>query len=485
MHQLHYHRIGSCPDLHFADKPPSFTNVLHKMHLTDPSLRLDPTKLRSRSPSPPLPANFGHDCTALLSDELLLSILSSLPEWYRAQLGLVCKRWLRLVDRLRSSITLLDWYFLAGPSRRLMVRFHDLAEIDLVPAAFVSRHSFFPVILTRSSYSLRMDALSAHGPFELPFLDSDAIDRGLEVLARDYPGLRKLCTIAAVESEVGLVAVALECPNLQELDLHCCSDTSLRAISAFGNLQILRLVASLNGIYDGPGVSDIGLTILAHGCKRLVKLELGGCEASFDGISAIGSCCLMLEELTIWDDRRMEGGWFAALPYCANLKTLRLLSCRKIDGLLEPLEDLGSCPAIERFQLHHCHFRDKTSLKALFIMCESIKEIDFLYCWGLDNDMFSMAIICRKVKLLSLEGCSKITTKCLESVILSWNDLQSLFVISCNSIRNDELNPALSSLFSSLKQLKWRPDSKSWLSMNLAGTGMGKKGRKFFRRFRG
>ncbi|XP_020584047.1 F-box protein At5g51380-like [Phalaenopsis equestris] len=478
------HRLRSSPDLFLPDKP-SFKNVVFKMQLADQALNRDPSTSRASSPSPSPCRSFGHDATALLSDELLLHILSAVRGSHLGYIGLVSKRWLRLVDRLRRSLTLLDWSFLAGHSRRLTTRFRELTEVDLVPAAFRPPSSFSPVILTRGPYSLHMDPISSHSAGELPFLDSEAINNGLDVLAHGCPHLQRLCTVAPLESEFGLATAALECTTLQELELHRCSDTALRPISAFQNLQILRLVASLDGLYSGPGVSDIGLTILAHGCKRLVKLELGGCEASFDGISAIGRCCPMLEELAICDDSKMEEGWLAALSYCVNLKTLRLQSCRKIVSLAEPMEHLGCCPTIERLLLQRCQLRDRRSLKALFVVCEYVKEIGFQYCWGLDNDMFSISSICRRVKLLSLEGCSKITTEGLESVLLSWNDLQSLTIISCNGIRDDEVSPALSGLFSILKQFRWRPDSKSVLSMNLQGTGMGKKGGRFFRRFRG
>lgn len=75
-----------------------------------------------------------------------------------------------------------------------------------------------------------------------------------------------------------------------------------------------------------------------------------------------------------------------------------------------------------------------------------------------------------------------LTTEGLESVVLSWNDLQSLAVVSCNNIKNEVVSPAMSTLFSVLKELKWRPDSKSVLATNLVGTGMGKKGGRFFKR---
>lgn len=88
----------------------------------------------------------------------------------------------------------------------------------------------------------------------------------------------------------------------------------------------------------------------------------------------------------------------------------------------------------------------------------------------------------RRVKFLSLEGCSLVTTEGLESVILSWTELQSLRVVSCKNIKDGEVSPALSTLFSVLKELKWRPDTKSLLASSLAGTGMGKRGGKFFKK---
>lgn len=81
-----------------------------------------------------------------------------------------------------------------------------------------------------------------------------------------------------------------------------------------------------------------------------------------------------------------------------------------------------------------------------------------------------------------MEGCSLLTTEGLESVLLSLEELQRLCVVSCNSVRDSEVTPALSSLFSVLKQFTWRPDSRSVLATSLAGTGMGKKGVKYFKK---
>ena len=88
----------------------------------------------------------------------------------------------------------------------------------------------------------------------------------------------------------------------------------------------------------------------------------------------------------------------------------------------------------------------------------------------------------RRLKSLSVEGCSLLTVEGLDSVVHSWKELQRLRVVSCNNIKDSEVTPALATLFSILKELKWRPDSRSLLSSSLAETGMGKKGGKFFKR---
>ena len=102
----------------------------------------------------------------------------------------------------------------------------------------------------------------------------------------------------------------------------------------------------------------------------------------------------MLEELT-FSDHKMDDGWMSALSYCENLKTLRFLSCKKIDLHPGPDEYLGSCPSLQRLHLHKCQLRNKKSTKAMFKLCQGVKELVIQDCWGLDNDMFSLASVCR------------------------------------------------------------------------------------------
>ncbi|KAL1813871.1 hypothetical protein ACET3Z_023936 [Daucus carota] len=406
------------------------------------------------------------------SDEILLQIMCRVPQDCKDANFLVSKQWLSLQGRLVRSVRVLDWEFLV--SGRLFTRFPNLVHVDLVHGCFDSPQNLCVLLnLDVGSFHVDLDYVNSG----LCVLSAEEIDLGLKVLANGYPNLRKLAVVNA--SEMGLLSVGAECLILQELELHMCNDRVLCGIAAFGNLQILKLIGSVDGVYNGL-VSDVGLTVLAQGCKRLVKLELRGCGGSYAGIKAIGQCCHMLEELS-FSDHRIEDGWLSALSYCDNLKTLRFVSCKSIDRSPGIDKGMSVCRALERLHMEKCHLRQKRSVRALFLLCRLARELVFKNCWGLTDDIFGTGKICRRVKSLSLEGCSRLTVEGLSSVIFCLNEIESLSVTSCSNIKDSEVTPELATLFSVLKKFTWKADTRSLLSASLVGTGMGKRG-KFFRK---
>ncbi|XP_020519630.1 F-box protein At5g07670 isoform X2 [Amborella trichopoda] len=359
------------------------------------------------------PNKTGLDLFSLLSDELLVRILTKIPSNNQNPCSLVCKRWLKIHGQLVSHIKIHDWAFIE--SGRLISRFPNLTDVDLVPACIKTPRNS-GILITHDLIKTHLSSESTERFIRREDqISAESLDRGLEILSQGCPNLRKLSLIdiqrsfedsgrsfSTIDSKLseqnqsaidtGLSKIASHCSMLQELELHQCSDWSLRAISACRNLQILRLIGFIDGFYDSA-ISDIGLTILAHGCKRLVRLELSGCEGSYDGICAIGKCCFMLEELTICD-HKMDEGWIAGLSFCSNLKTLRLVGCKRIDPNPGPTEHLGFCSALETLQLQHCNVRDKQSMSALFHVCGAVRELVFQDCWGLDNEAFALSSSC-------------------------------------------------------------------------------------------
>ncbi|KAH8516642.1 hypothetical protein H0E87_004841 [Populus deltoides] len=440
-------RTLSLPELWFKEQALKHVTLkmksLSKSPLASPPS--DPDKifgLPSIDPTRP-------DYTSLLSDELLLQVFNKVPISQYVSNSLVCKRWFFLHGRLVHSIKVIDFGFVN--SGRGFPRFPNLENIDIVHACIkMPRNS--GILITRNNLSVYVGTKLLSGGFieENDLLSSDLIDKGLQLISKSYPNLRRIVVFGT--SENGLLSVSSKCEMLQELELHCCGDMSLKGISGCRNLQVLKLIGCVDG--------------------------------SYDGIKAIGQCCQMLEELTICD-HRMDGGWLAALSFCENLKTLRLQSCKSVDSSPGLLEHLGSCPTLEELHVQRCQMRDKQAVKALFLVCKTVREIVLQNCWRLEDEVFAAASVCRRVRLLSLEGCSLLTTGGLESVILNWKELQRLTVISSNNIKDSEITPDLATLFSVLKELKWRPDSRSLLSSGLAGTGVGNKGGRFFKGLKG
>lgn len=372
-------------------------NVILKLHLRSIS-RSGSTTPRSDSEADSeslnsSPLSDAPDYSGALSDELLLKIFSRISD--RKQHfsnAAVCKRWCAVSGKLIQSIKLLDWDFLV--SGRLGFRFPNLVDINIVPASIYSERNSGILLCSKSlDVCLNSDVLGNDGSFVRrdDILDCEGIDRGLKVLANGCRNLRRIAMMNV--GEEGLGCLANECELLQEIELHCCGDLSIVGVSKLRNLQILKLIGRIGGVYDSV-ISDIGLILLAQGCGRLVKLELVGCEGSYDGIKAIGMCCHMLEELILCN-HRMEGGWLSALSYCGNLKTLSIQSCKYIDENPGPDEHLGMCPMLEELHLRRCHMRDKRGVKALFVVCRIIRVLEIEDCWRLDNDIFASATIFR------------------------------------------------------------------------------------------
>ncbi|EFJ37395.1 hypothetical protein SELMODRAFT_64042, partial [Selaginella moellendorffii] len=420
------------------------------------------------------------DLTALLTDEILLSILARLPGGSSPYpCSLVCKRWLRLHGLLRRSLKLHEWSYLE--SGRLKARFPNLTDLDLTQASVLVPRNCSAVLLTHGSYTLPLtpdvvDIFPVERCIQEHELSPAALDSGLKILGDSFSGLQRL---SLKDIEAGLAYVARSCPMLQELELLQCTDEALTAMSACRHLQIVRLVGLVTEHYLGT-FTDIGLTVLANRFSRIVKLELMGCEASYHGIAAIGQCCFMLEELTL-STKGFQRGWIAALSKCSCLKKLCLVSCRNIDVDPGPPEYLGHCSALDCLKLAKCDLRDRLGFAALLSVCRNVRELEFNDCWGLEDETFSMASKCRRTRLLSLEGCSLLTTSGLEAAVMAWKDLQRLRVTFCDNIRDSEVSPALANCFASLKEFKWRPDTRSLLAASLAGTGVGQKGGRFFK----
>ncbi|MFS8016358.1 putative leucine-rich repeat domain superfamily [Helianthus anomalus] len=132
-----------------------------------------------------------------------------------------------------KSIWVFDWGFVT--SGRMFSRFPKLIDVDLLLRSVISnKHKKWNISLGCEFGAFCIDS-NVSLPNNLVLVPVSEVDLGLQSLC----GFARYCSVK--------------------------------------NLQILKLVGTVDGFYSSL-VSDIGLTILAQGCKRLVKLELKGCK---------------------------------------------------------------------------------------------------------------------------------------------------------------------------------------------------------------
>ena len=143
------------------------------------------------------------DLTLRLSDELLLWIFCIVQPNYASPYpyyALVCKRWLNLNGRLRTSIKLLDWTFLENGC--MESRFPNLTDIDLTPACLSTmdiNHDFCNILLALgpNSLSIHLEPSAFDSPSIARYIKkkkilSSRFGEGLKLRAKTFPELQRL-----------------------------------------------------------------------------------------------------------------------------------------------------------------------------------------------------------------------------------------------------------------------------------------------------
>jgi F-box/leucine-rich repeat protein 2/20 len=129
------------------------------------------------------------DQTLQLSDQILLQILSKLPDSQRNTNSLVCKCWLNLQGCLVQSLKLLDWHFLE--SGRLVFQFLNLTHVDLVTGCFFSPRNA-GILLTNRVVSMHLGSRFSTGWNEVcedSLLPVEVINRRVKMLACGCPNM--------------------------------------------------------------------------------------------------------------------------------------------------------------------------------------------------------------------------------------------------------------------------------------------------------
>lgn len=169
------------------------------------------------------------------------------------------------------------------------------------------------------------------------------------------------------------------------------TDVRLAAIavgtSARGGLGKL----CIRGSNSARGVTDVGISAVAHGCPSLRSLSLWNVSSVGDeGLSEIAKGCHMLEKLDICQASSISNKSLIAIAKgCPNLTTLNIESCPEIGN--EGLQAIArSCPKLKCISIKDCPLVGDHGVSSLLSSANNLSRVKLQ---DLNITDFSLAVI--------------------------------------------------------------------------------------------
>lgn len=221
------------------------------------------------------------------------------------------------------------------------------------------------------------------------------------------------------------------------------TDISLAAIavgtSSRGGLGKL----SIRETNSSRGVTNLGLSKIAHGCPSLRVLSLWNVSAVGDeGLLEIAKGCLMLEKLDLCQCPSVsDKGLIAIAENCPNLSALTIESCGKIGN--ESLQTIGRlCTKLQSISIKDCPLVGDQGVAGLLSSSASI--LSKVKLQSLNITDFSLAVVGhygKAITSLILSGLQNVSEKgfWVMGNAKGLQALTSLTITSCRGITDVSL----------------------------------------------
>lgn len=233
-------------------------------------------------------------------------------------------------------------------------------------------------------------------------------------------GLQCLSLVLNVLSDRLVITIACTLPLLVELDLEDSpnketppgrdlTDVGLQSLSSCHHLTALSLSRNRDN-YQGSfkRVTDIGMFLLAEGCKGLESVRLSGfSKVSTAGFGSLLQSCQKLKKFEIRNASLLSDLAFYNLAL-ATLVEVRLLSCNLITS--ETVKKLRSSRSLEVLDLCGSKSISDSSLKSVSLL-QKLTSLNLTGADITDNGLSVLARGSSPISRLSLRGCKRVTDK--------------------------------------------------------------------------
>lgn len=254
-------------------------------------------------------------------------------------------------------------------------------------------------------------------------------------------------------TNVGLSAIAHGCPSLKVLSLW-----NVEGVEDEGLMEIARGCHSLEklDLTKCPSISNKGLVAIAENCPNLTCLTIESCRnIGNEGLQAIGRCCTKLESLAIRDCPLVGDQGIVNLLSSGNtmLKKVKLHSLNITDFSLAIIGHYGK--AITDLSLSSLK---GVSQKGFWVMgttqgLQSLASLMIDLCEGFtDLSLETLGKGCTNLKSMCLRRCCIVSDGGLVAFARAAGSLECLLLEECNWITQRGILTAVSNC-SKLKSL--------------------------------
>ncbi|KAI4335715.1 hypothetical protein L6164_014335 [Bauhinia variegata] len=194
---------------------------------------------------------------------------------------------------------------------------------------------------------------------------------------------------------------------------------------------------SIRGSNSVRGVTDAGLSAIAHGCPSLKSLSLWNVSSIGDeGLSQIAKGCHMLEKLDLCLSSSISNKSLITIAEgCPNMTTLNIESCSKIGN--EGLQAIARlCPKLQCISIKDCPLVGDHGVSSLLSSASNLSKVKLQ---ALNITDFSLAVLGHYGKAISnlvLSGLQNVSERgfWVMGVAEGLQKLVSMTVTSCRGV---------------------------------------------------
>eukprot|EP00250_Pteridium_aquilinum_P013380 c21308_g1_i1 orf=418-1977(+) len=188
-------------------------------------------------------------------------------------------------------------------------------------------------------------------------------------------------------------------PSLVELHMERLklTDKGLQAVSRCTQLEVLYVVKT-------PECTNLGLSAIADGCKRLRKLHIDGWKSNRigdDGLIALAMKCRDLQEVVLIGINATAASLGLMASNCLNLERLALCNSESV-GDLELSCITTKCHALKRLCVKGCAISDE-GMRGLVSGCPRLIKVKVKKCRGVTRESAYWLQVHRPCLVVSLD----------------------------------------------------------------------------------